>query len=504
MYKKLLGLFIKNLMALVMGLLMVINTSIAQEKRALVIGNGDYRIGALKNPVNDALSVASTLRLRQLGFQVTELHNGDLDEMDESIRQFSDSVKPGSVAMIYYAGHGMQYRGENYLIPIGMNAQFEDQLPRQAIGTSFILDKLSHNSNGLNILVLDACRDNPLQKRYRSQTRGLARIDITPPNTFTLLATGPNQVALDNPRGNNGLFTKYLVQHMKRPGLDLAGMVIETRKQVMAASANKQVPYSSDSLTRRFCFAGCGVGVISVKPESNKLSMNVSVNENSSNQHVHHGRSHSHPLPATGSKHTHSGVKPVKATARSVESIELLTQPEKSSIESVCSSARILEGPSAYKNCLAGQLKKLTTSPKIGSTSHLTSEELGSLNSVCSSDRILKGPAAYRYCMNAQLKKLATSPKIGSTSHLTREELSSLNSVCSSERILKGPAAYRYCMNAQLKKLATSPKIGNTSHLTREEVNSIESACSSDRILNGPSAYRHCVNHQLGMLSGRK
>lgn len=88
--------------------------------------------------------------------------------MDQSIRQFSASIKPGSVAMIYYAGHGMQYRGENYLIPIGMKAQFEDQLPRAAIATRFILDKLKHNINGLNLVVLDACRDNPLQKRYRS------------------------------------------------------------------------------------------------------------------------------------------------------------------------------------------------------------------------------------------------------------------------------------------------------------------------------------------------
>ena len=287
----------------------------AQEKRALVIGNASYRIGALKNPVNDARSVANTLRLRQLGFQVTERHNRNLDQMEHSIRHFSASIKPGSVAMIYYAGHGMQYGGENYLIPIGMDAQFEDQLPRKAIGASFILDKLSHNSNGLNIVVLDACRDNPLQKRYRSQTRGLARIDITPPNTFTLLATGPNQVAQDNPRGNNGLFTKYLVQQMKRPGLELAAMVRETRKQVMAASGNKQVPYSTDSLTQRFCFAGCDMAgnAVSNTPVTVAAAPQASTRPNTSfsNQHRHNGRSHIHPLPASGKNHQHNGAKPV-------------------------------------------------------------------------------------------------------------------------------------------------------------------------------------------------
>ena len=284
-------------------------TAQAQEKRALVIGNAAYRIGALKNPSNDARVMSQTLR--QLGFSVREVSDRNLNQMDQEIRQFGNSIKPGSVAVIYFAGHGMQYRGENYLIPIGINAQYQDQLPRQAISTGFLMDNLSSNRNGLNIVILDACRDNPLQQRYRSSTRGLARIDLTPPNTFTLLSTGPNQVAFDNPRENNGLFTKYLVQQMKRPGIDLPNMVLETRKNVMAASGNKQIPYSTDSLTMRFCFAGCDNNAqvnttVATAPVSTRVRpTQLAPNRPSNSTHRHGSRSHSHVLPAAGLNHEH-------------------------------------------------------------------------------------------------------------------------------------------------------------------------------------------------------
>lgn len=230
-------------------------SAFAEEKHALVIGNGSYRFGALKNPVNDARSVSQTLR--QMGFKITELHNRNRKQMVSSIRQFGQSLRPGSVAVIYFSGHGAQYRGENFLFPTDFNTQFEEELAVEAIGTGFLMDKLRGNVNGLNILILDACRDNPLQRKFKSNLKGLARIENAPPNTFNIFATGPGQVASDNNRGNNGLFTKHLVKYMKQPGLDLAGMMIETRKQVILESKNTQIPYDSGSLTRRFCFAGC-------------------------------------------------------------------------------------------------------------------------------------------------------------------------------------------------------------------------------------------------------
>ena len=212
--------------------------------------------------------------------------------------------------VVYFSGHGAQFQGENYLFPVDFNTQYEDELPVEAISTSFIMDKLRSNFNGLNIVILDACRDNPLQKKNKSGAKGLARINNAPPNTYTIFATGPGKVASDNPHGNNGLFTKYLVQHMKQPGLSLGDMVLETRKNVMAASSNRQVPYESGALTQRFCFAGCdnstqvttsvAVAPVAIRPAP-------AVNRPSNSTHSHNGRSHSHPLPAQGVNHQHGG-----------------------------------------------------------------------------------------------------------------------------------------------------------------------------------------------------
>ena len=131
---------------------------------------------------------------------------------------------------------------------------------------------------------------------------------------------------------------------------------------------------------------------------------------------------------------------------------------------------------------------------------HLIRSEQESIKSVCSTAKILKGPAAYRNCLASQLKQLASAPRTGGTNHLTTNELSSLQSVCSTAKILKGPAAYRYCINGQLKQLAQTPKARDYRHLPREEQESLRSVCSTDKILKGPAAYRRCINHQLNLL----
>lgn len=238
----------------------------SQEKHALIIGNGNYlNVPKLKNPVNDARAVAKALRLKQLGFKVTELHNRSLHQMENAIREFGNKVPAGSIAMVYFSGHGVQYQGDNYLLPVDFLAQFEDQLPRRSISTSDVMSKLAKNVNGLNIVVLDACRDNPLQTQFKSASRGLKRIENTPPNTFTIYATAEGRVASDNPREQNGLFTKYFVQNLTKPGLDLSSMMLETRRAVVKASKGAQVPYETGSLTERFCFAGCGASNIATQ-----------------------------------------------------------------------------------------------------------------------------------------------------------------------------------------------------------------------------------------------
>lgn len=296
----------------------------SEEKRALVIGNGSYQhLGTLRNPVNDAKAITQTLRLRSLGFQVTELHNRNRKQMARAISQFGNSIKLGSVVLVYFAGHGGQYQGENYLFPVDFNAQDEKELSIEAVSTKFIMDHLKSNTNGLNILILDACRNNPLSSDGRFSSRGLTRIDNAPPNTYSIYATSPGKVASDNPHGANGLFTQHLVRYMKQPGLDLGNMVLETRKDVMKASSNKQIPYDYGTLTRRFCMAGCkpvdNEGIVEdVKPsvfaEQNKTKPAAN------SQHSHGNRSHVHPLPAAGLNHQHGNVvvKPIQTVTQRI------------------------------------------------------------------------------------------------------------------------------------------------------------------------------------------
>lgn len=235
----------------------------AQQKVALVIGNSNYKIGPLKNPVNDAIAMSGTLK--RLGFnRVDTVLNADRKKLFNAIRNFSKQVRPGSVAVVYFSGHGAQYRNSNYLLPINVDAEYDDELPVQAINAELIMDKMHTNQNGLNIVIFDACRNNTLKKRNRSTTRGLARIDHSPPNTYLIYSTAPGSVAADNERENNGLFTKHLINYIQQPGLDLDSMMIETRKAVLKASNNRQNPFDTGSLTTRFCFAGCDKGASNV------------------------------------------------------------------------------------------------------------------------------------------------------------------------------------------------------------------------------------------------
>lgn len=243
-------------LTLVAGCAVYSSSALAQNKVALVIGNSSYQFNPLKNPVNDARSMAQTLK--QLGFNsVQTVLNADRKTMFNAVRDFSNRLKPGSVALVYYSGHGAQYQNKNFLLPVNLDAEYDDELPVQAINSEFIMDKMKNNQNGLNIVIFDACRNNTLRRRNRSATRGLARIENQPPNTYLIYSTAPGSVAADNERENNGLFTKHLINYIKQPGLDLDNMMIETRKAVLKASNNRQNPFDTGSLTTRFCFAGC-------------------------------------------------------------------------------------------------------------------------------------------------------------------------------------------------------------------------------------------------------
>jgi uncharacterized caspase-like protein len=177
---------------LVLSLLALINpalSSAATEQRiALVIGNSACSSGPLKNPVNDATDMAAMLK--KLGFTVTLLKNARMQGMEEAIEELGNRLKRGGVGLFYYAGHGVQVSGVNYLLPVGVKINKESDVRFQAVDASRVLAEMENANNGLNIVILDACRDNPFGKTFRSASRGLAIVSSAPVGTFISYSTG--------------------------------------------------------------------------------------------------------------------------------------------------------------------------------------------------------------------------------------------------------------------------------------------------------------------------
>lgn len=224
------------------------------EKRnriALVLGNEAYRESPLINPVNDAEDMYRTLR--ELGFSVVKKINADRMQMLTAMRQFGKQLNSESIALFYFSGHGIQVDGENYLVPVGSEVQCEDEVEDQCVKISSVLRKMKSAESKLNIIILDACRNNPINNKYRSFNRGLARVDA-PLGSLIIYATAPGSVASDG-AGRNGLFTSKLLSYLSSPGLSVTEMLMKVRVDVMKASDNRQIPWESSSLTEQFYFS---------------------------------------------------------------------------------------------------------------------------------------------------------------------------------------------------------------------------------------------------------
>jgi hypothetical protein len=219
------------------------------ERSALVIGNSAYGTGPLKNPVNDAADMAATLK--KLGFAVTLKNNATLQEMDEAIEAFGNRLKRGGVGLFYYAGHGVQVNGTNYLIPIGARINKEADVKYQAVDANRILDEMANANNGLNIVMLDACRDNPFARSFRSAARGLAVVSNAPSGTFISYSTSPGNVARDGD-GRNSPYTAALLTYMQTPGMTISDMFINVRVKLKKETG--QVPWELSSLEGQFYF----------------------------------------------------------------------------------------------------------------------------------------------------------------------------------------------------------------------------------------------------------
>ncbi|MEP0822144.1 MAG: caspase family protein [Ignavibacterium sp.] len=235
-----------------------------EQRIALVIGNADYKEAPLLNPVNDARDIAKMLE--SCGFKVILRENADLVEMKKAIREFGRSLHSNTVGLFYYSGHGMQVNGENYLIPVGAEFYNEEEVDYETVSAGFALAQMEAARNRMNIVILDACRNNPFARGFRSATRGLATMNA-PTGTLIAYATAPGATASDGV-GKNGLYTEELLAQMRVPGNKIEDVFKRVRASVMNRSNSQQIPWEASSLIGDFYF-------ISPKSEAPKAEITV-------------------------------------------------------------------------------------------------------------------------------------------------------------------------------------------------------------------------------------
>jgi hypothetical protein len=223
---------------------------VSSERLALVIGNSAYQTAPLRNPVNDAEDMSRVLST--LGFKVILQKNVDRRALEDSIRSFGRQLRNGGVGLFYFAGHGIQVEGRNYLIPINARIESESDIKYEAVDAGFVLGKMEDASNQLNIVILDACRNNPYSRNFRSREQGLARMDA-PTGSLIAYSTAPGSIAADGEE-RNGIYTKHLIRHMQTPNLTVELLLKRVRIDVAAETKQRQIPWESSSLMGDFYF----------------------------------------------------------------------------------------------------------------------------------------------------------------------------------------------------------------------------------------------------------
>ncbi len=242
--------------ASILGLLLLFMPSLALagKRLALVIGNGNYsKISKLKNPASDARLIAKTLD--NLGFDVTVVTDANLDDLRRSLLSFGRKLREGDVeaSLFYYAGHGIQVDGRNYVLPVTASLRSQDELGLEAIAMDDFVQTVSSAKSKFNILIFDACRNNPYEGTFRSATRGLARVN-TPQGTYISFSAGPGRVAEDGD-GDNSVFTEALSQSMATPGLSIEQVFKKTREKVYKETDTRQRPWDESSIVGDFYFS---------------------------------------------------------------------------------------------------------------------------------------------------------------------------------------------------------------------------------------------------------
>jgi uncharacterized caspase-like protein len=250
----------------------------AQSRVALVIGNSAYRhTPRLINPLNDAKDIAAALA--SLGFDVSEAVDLDKHALDEALRAFAGRSADAGTALVFYAGHGLQVSGQNYLLPIDARLESERDLDFEAVRLDLVLRQLETGRAGkLSLVFLDACRDNPLARNLaramggRSLERGLAPVQ-SGAGAFIAYSTQPGNIARDG-TGRNSPFAAALLKHIAAPDRNVSALMIAVRKDVMAATGGRQVPWDHSALTGEFYFnpwTGIVTGSVPTAPAPGSL-----------------------------------------------------------------------------------------------------------------------------------------------------------------------------------------------------------------------------------------
>src|SRR5437868_2581506 len=222
----------------------------AAERVALLIGNNNYASTPLRNAANDAKDLGEALK--ELGFKVIVRENASRKDMIDGIREWGQALDGASTALFFYAGHAMQFKDRNYLIPIDAAMGSEEDVTFFSVEIGQVFDRMDRARTRFNFIILDACRDNPFAASFKTTSQGLAQMS-SPSGTLIAYATAPGSVAADG-YGRNGIYTKHILQNIRVPDLPVEIMFKRVREGVERETRKLQTPWDSSSLKGDFTF----------------------------------------------------------------------------------------------------------------------------------------------------------------------------------------------------------------------------------------------------------
>jgi hypothetical protein len=244
-------------------------TAATERRTALVIGNSAYSLWPLKNPVNDAAAISA--QLQQLGFTVILKRNANLRVMEDALTDFCDQLKQGGVGLFYYSGHGLQVGGVNYLIPVEARISREQDFRQETLDLEKVINEMANTNNGTNIVVLDACRDNPYYPGFRNVARGLSRVSNAPVGMFIAYSTWTNRMVKDEDRDvKNSPYTKALLENMTKPGLTINTVFMNVHSKLTQETG--QMPWELSTLGRDFFFVSRSPGMLAAEVPAAKAT----------------------------------------------------------------------------------------------------------------------------------------------------------------------------------------------------------------------------------------